>query len=357
MQTNTILQGDCATLLKTLPSSSVDFIFADPPYFMQTSGELLRVGGAKFAGVAEAWDKFKDFAHYDSFCGAWLTECKRVLKTNGSICVIGSFQNIYRLGALMQDLGFWVINDIIWAKSNPVPNFNGTRLCNAHESLLWCARDKNASFTFNYKTLKALNGGKQEKSIWEIPLCVGAERLKDKQGRKLHPTQKPEKLLEKLLLMATRPGDLILDPFFGTGTTGAVAKRLGRNFLGIEQDPIYIQAALARIKNTPIKMDAFSRLEHEKKPPKVAMKTLVNAGYLQVGQALYTPNKAKACEVLASGQVQDSSGAILSIHKMSAKILNKINHNGWDYFYTHHKGHFIPLNDLRYLYTKDNDAK
>ncbi|WP_104639610.1 DNA-methyltransferase [Helicobacter bizzozeronii] len=354
MQTNTILQGDCATLLKTLPSSSVDFIFADPPYFMQTSGELLRVGGAKFAGVAEAWDKFKDFAHYDSFCGAWLTECKRVLKTNGSICVIGSFQNIYRLGALMQDLGFWVINDIIWVKPNPVPNFNGSRLCNAHESLLWCAKDKNASFTFNYKTLKALNGGKQEKSIWEIPLCVGTERLKDKQGHKLHPTQKPEKLLEKLLLMATRPGDLVLDPFFGTGTTGAVAKRLGRNFLGIEQDPNYIQAALARIKNTPIKMDAFSRLEHEKKPPKVAMKTLVNAGYLQVGQALCSPSGVEQCQVLANGYVQDSSQAVLSIHKMSAKLLNKINHNGWDYFYTHHKGQLTPLNDLRLLYAQEH---
>ncbi|GMB89842.1 Adenine specific DNA methyltransferase [Helicobacter ailurogastricus] len=354
---NTILQGDCATILTTLPSGSVDFIFADPPYFMQTQGELLRVGGAKFAGVAEEWDKFKDFTHYDSFSQAWLAECRRVLKTNGSICVIGSFQNIYRLGALMQDLGFWVINDIIWAKSNPVPNFNGTRLCNAHETLLWCAKDKKASFTFNYKTLKALNGGKQEKSIWEIPLCVGAERLKDSKGQKLHPTQKPERLLEKLLLMATKPGDLVLDPFVGTGTTGAVAKRLGRNFLGIEKDSHYIRAALARITSTPIKMDAFSRLECEKKPPKVPMKTLVDSGYLLVGQALCSPSGVEQCQILPSGQVQDSSGAVLSIHKMSAKLLNKINHNGWDYFYTHHKGQFIPLNDLRYLYTKDNNVK
>ncbi|GLH57621.1 DNA-methyltransferase [Helicobacter ailurogastricus] len=354
---NTILQGDCATILTTLPSGSVDFIFADPPYFMQTQGELLRVGGAKFAGVAEEWDKFKDFTHYDSFSQAWLAECRRVLKTNGSICVIGSFQNIYRLGALMQDLGFWMINDIIWAKSNPVPNFNGTRLCNAHETLLWCAKDKKASFTFNYKTLKALNGGKQEKSIWEIPLCVGAERLKDSKGQKLHPTQKPERLLEKLLLMATKPGDLVLDPFVGTGTTGAVAKRLGRNFLGIEKDSHYIRAALARITSTPIKMDAFSRLECEKKPPKVPMKTLVDSGYLFVGQALCSPSGVEQCQILPSGQVQDSSGAVLSIHKMSAKLLNKINHNGWDYFYTHHKGQFIPLNDLRYLYTKDNNVK
>ncbi|CRF40746.1 DNA-methyltransferase [Helicobacter ailurogastricus] len=354
---NTILQGDCATILTTLPSGSVDFIFADPPYFMQTQGELLRVGGAKFAGVAEEWDKFKDFTHYDSFSQAWLAECRRVLKTNGSICVIGSFQNIYRLGALMQDLGFWMINDIIWAKSNPVPNFNGTRLCNAHETLLWCAKDKKASFTFNYKTLKALNGGKQEKSIWEIPLCVGAERLKDSKGQKLHPTQKPERLLEKLLLMATKPGDLVLDPFVGTGTTGAVAKRLGRNFLGIEKDSHYIRAALARITSTPIKMDAFSRLECEKKPPKVPMKTLVDSGYLFVGQALCSPSGVEQCQILPSGQVQDSSGAVLSIHKMSAKLLNKINHNGWDYFYTHHKGQFIPLNDLRYLYAEGNNAK
>ncbi len=319
---------------------------------MQTSGELLRVGGAKFSGVVAEWDKFKDFAHYDSFCGAWLTECKRVLR--GSICVIGSFQNIYRLGALMQNLGFWVINDIIWAKSNPVPNFNGNRLCNAHESLLWCARDKKTPFTFNYKTLKALNGGKQEKSIWEIPLCVGAERLKDTKGCKLHPTQKPEKLLEKLLLMATKPGDLILDPFFGTGTTGAVAKRLGRNFLGIEKDPIYIQAALERIAKIPVSMDSFSALEHESKPPKVAMKTLVNSGYLQVGQALYSPSGVEQCQVLPSGHVQDSSGVVLSIHKMSAKILNKINHNGWDYFYTKHKGQLTPLNDLRLLYAQEH---
>ncbi|BEG57798.1 hypothetical protein NHP21005_14860 [Helicobacter sp. NHP21005] len=238
-----------------------------------------------------------------------------------------------------------------------MPNFNGTRLCNAHETLLWCAKDKKTPFTFNYKTLKALNGGKQEKSIWEIPLCVGVERLKDNKGQKLHPTQKPEKLLEKLLLMATKPGDLVLDPFFGTGTTGAVAKRLGRNFLGMEKDPIYIQAALERIASTPVKMDAFSALEFEKRPPKVAMKTLVDSGYLQVGQVLYTPSKARACQVLASGQVQDSSQAVLSIHKMSAKLLNKINHNGWDYFYTHHKGELIPLNELRYLWAKSCDLE
>ncbi|WP_163565928.1 DNA-methyltransferase [Helicobacter suis] len=352
MQINTILQGNCLDILKDLPSQSVDFIFADPPYFMQTQGELLRVGGARFEGVQEDWDQFKNFAHYDDFSYLWLTQCQRLLKNRGSICVIGSFQNIYRLGYLMQNLGFWIINDIIWHKTNPVPNFTGSRLCNAHEIILWCAKDKKASFTFNYKTLKSLNQNKQEKSVWAIPICTGSERLKNQEGNKLHPTQKPEKLLEKLILMATKPHDLILDPFFGTGTTGAMAKKLGRSFLGIEKNEIYIKAAQKRIEKITISQDAMAYLELEKKPPKVSMKVLIDTGHLTIGDKLYSPDYQEKCQVLANGKVCDASGQVLSIHKMSAKILNKINHNGWDYFYIKDGMQFIPLNQLRYCYHK-----
>ncbi|WP_104748939.1 DNA-methyltransferase [Helicobacter cetorum] len=357
LEKNTILQGDCLEVLKTIKDKSIDFIFADPPYFMQTTGELLRPSGTKFNGLDEEWDKFKDFKHYDDFCFTWLKECQRILKDNGSICVIGSFQNIYRLGYLMQNLGFWILNDIIWHKSNPVPNFAGTRLCNAHESLIWCAKNQKSKVTFNYKTMKYLNNNKQEKSVWEIPLCIGKERLKDENKEKAHPTQKPEILLEKLLLMATKPNDLVLDPFFGTGTTGAIAKKLGRFFIGIEKESQYIQIATNRIENQKLDLDITALGLLETKPPKVPMKDLIKKGYLQVGQFLYSKNKELQCEILKNGNVLDDEKQELSIHKMSAKILNKINHNGWDYFYVTYKGAFIPLNDLRTIYQKECDAK
>jgi modification methylase hinfI len=353
---NTIIRGDTIEELKKIKSETVDFIFADPPYFMQTEGELLRTNGTKFDGVEDDWDKFTSFQEYDNFCEKWLKECKRILKKNGSICVIGSFQNIYRIGYLMQNLEYWIINDIIWNKSNPVPNFSGTRLCNSHETMIWCARDKKSRVTFNYKTMKYLNNGKQEKSVWNIPICNGNERLKDENGYKLHSTQKPEKLVYKMILSATKPNDVILDPFFGTGTTGAVAKKLGRNYIGIEREKKYINGAEKRIKATKIEIDKISNLELEIKPPKVPMKKLLDNGYLKWGQKLYSKDKKYFCKVVENGNVFDGEEE-LSIHKMSAKFLKRVNNNGWDYFFVNYNGDFIELNKLRYLYTEEKNGK
>ena len=254
---NTIIKGDTVKELKKLPNNSIDLIFADPPYFMQTEGELLRTDGSKFAGVNDDWDKFNSYKQYDDFCKQWLVECKRILKENGSIWVIGAFQNIYRIGYIMQNLGFWIINDVIWSKSNAVPNFMGTRFKNSHETLLWCTKSKKAKYTFNYKTMKRLNNGKQDKSVWDIGIAIGNERLKNKKGKKIHNTQKPEKLLQKIILSSSNIEDTILDPFFGTGTTGAMAKKMGRNYIGIEREQIYIKVAKKRIELVKFENNEF----------------------------------------------------------------------------------------------------
>ena len=248
MEINKIYKGDSIEVLKMLPTESIDFIFADPPYYMQTEGELLRIDGTKFNGVEDEWDKFESFQDYDNFTKQWLGECRRVLKKNGTIAVIGSFQNIYRVGNIMQDLGYWILNDIIWKKTNPVPNFSGKRFCNAHETILWCSKDKKSKITFNYKTMKFLNGDKQEKSVWEIPLCTGNERLKDEDGNKLHSTQKPEKLLMRILESCTNEGDLVLDFHLGSGTTAAVAHKMNRQYIGIEQMNYIESVTVERIK-------------------------------------------------------------------------------------------------------------
>lgn len=281
---NKILHGDCVEKLKTIPSESVDLIFADPPYFMQTEAELLRANGDKFTDADDEWDKFNSFAEYDAFCELWLKECKRILKPTGSIWVIGSFQNIYRIGYIMQNLGFWILNDVIWNKTNAVPNFGGTRFCNAHETMLWCSKGKNNKFTFNYKTMKHLNDGEQERSIWQISLCTESERIKNEYGKKTHSTQKPEALLYKVILSSSKPNDVILDPFFGTGTTGVVAKALGRNYIGLECKLKYIEIAEARLANTISKPNNIELLSLEVLPPKVPMKTLIETNYLQFGQ-------------------------------------------------------------------------
>ncbi|WP_121020829.1 DNA-methyltransferase [Helicobacter vulpis] len=345
-----ILQGNCLELLPTLPSESVDLIIADPPYFMQTHGELLRDNGEVFEGVCAPWDRFESLQAYDDFCLAWLKECRRVLKAHGSIWVMGSFQNIYRLGYLMQNLGFWILNDIVWAKPNPVPNFRGRRFCNAHESLLWCAKDKHARYTFNYKTMKALNHNKQERSIWQIGICIGSERLKGTDGKKLHPTQKPQALLEKIILASSKPGDLILDPFFGTGTTGAVAKKFKRRFLGIEQNPLFVQEATQRIaKITPV-TNPLIEASLEIKPPKVSLRELTLAGFLQEKQEFYDKQKNYICYLLEN-RLHDHQEA-LSIHQMAAKHLGKKNHNGWAYFYVFWEGDFVSIDVLRYAYAR-----
>lgn len=351
MQKDVILQGNCIEILKSIPSQSIDLVFADPPYFMQTEGELLRTNGEAFSGVDDEWDKFSSFEHYDTFCTAWLKECKRVLKKDGSIWVIGSFQNIFRLGYIMQNLGFWILGDIIWSKPNPVPNFRGSRFCNAHETLIWCAQSKNAKYTFNYKTMKYLNNNKQEKSVWNISICIGNERLKNKAGKKLHSTQKPEALLKKVILSSTKEGDIILDPFFGTGTTGAIAKKYGRHFIGIERDESYIKAANARIKQVSPRTDSITQGKLESKPPKVSLEMLKNAGFLKENEKFYDKNKKFICTLVNDNKVRDKD-EILSIHKMAAKYLNKSNHNGWNYFFICKKNTLISLDSLRYEYKK-----
>lgn len=350
---NTIIKGDTIKILKKIPDESIDVIFADPPYFMQTEGELLRTDGTKFSGVEDQWDKFKNYPEYDSFCEKWLTECKRVLKPKGTIWVIGSFQNIYRLGYIMQNLGYWILNDVIWSKPNAVPNFGGTRFQNSHETMLWCSKDKNAKFTFNYKTMKYLNGDKQDKSIWDVSICIGTERIKGSDGKKVHSTQKPEKLLYKVILSSTKPNDVILDPFFGTGTTGAVAKRLGRNFIGIEREQKYIEIAKNRISAIKEETNTITNLSLETKPPKVPMKTLIQSGYLKVGQTLYNKSGKAIATIMDTGHVTDGED-ILSIHKMCAKHFKKSTINGWSHLYTKKENDFILIDTLRYQYMEEH---
>src|SRR6187402_3110466 len=266
-----ILNGDCLEELKKLPDRSVDLVFADPPYNLQLGGDLLRPDNSKVDAVDDHWDQFESFAAYDAFTKAWMAQCQRVLKDDGALWVIGSYHNIFRVGATLQDLGFWILNDIVWRKSNPMPNFKGTRFTNAHETMIWCAKSEKARYTFNYRAMKALNDDVQMRSDWELSICSGGERLKDEAGRKTHPTQKPESLLYRVMLAASRPGDIVLDPFFGTGTTGAVARRLRRRWIGIEREPAYVAAANARIESTlPLDESAMTGVPEKSGTPRVA---------------------------------------------------------------------------------------
>lgn len=343
---NKIINGNCIDILKSFEDNSIDLIFADPPYFMQTEGELIRVEGKVFNGCDDEWDKFDTYKEYDEFCYSWLKECKRILKKTGSIWVIGSFQNIYRIGYIMQNLDFWILNDVIWSKTNPVPNFKGTRFCNAHETLLWCCKDKKSKPTFNYKTMKFLNGDKQERSVWNISLCNGNERLKDENNQKVHNTQKPEKLLYKIIMSSSKVGDVVLDPFFGTGTTGAVAKMLGRNYIGIEQDERYIKYANERINKVEFNGDLLVSEDIEKKPKRVSVEELINKGLLIVGEEFYDKNGKTIGTLTKDGKIDDKN-EVLSIHKMSAKVLNKTNNNGWTYFYIKRDNKLVLIDKLR----------
>lgn len=351
---DSIIQGDCIDILQKLPSNSIDLIFSDPPYNMQTEGELLRTDGSAFSGVTDKWDKFDSIDAYDDFCKQWLSECKRILKDDGAIWVIGSFQNIYRLGYIMQNLGFWILNDVIWSKPNAVPNFSGTRFQNSHETLIWCAKSKNSKYQFNYKTMKSLNGDKQMKSVWDIGICIGSERLKDENGQKIHSTQKPEKLLYNIIISSTKPNDVVLDPFFGTGTTGAIAKKTGRRYIGIEREEFYIKHAEKRIESIIPEMDLFSQLELEVKPPRISTKELIAKGYLKENQRLFSKDKRFSVFLCADGNVSDGVEK-LSIHKMSAKLLGRTNNNGWDYFWTEQNRNFISIDSLRYLANENKE--
>ncbi|PJF35368.1 MAG: DNA methyltransferase [Candidatus Thermofonsia Clade 1 bacterium] len=333
-----ILQGDCREILARLPERSVDLIFADPPYNLQLQRTLLRPNATEVDAVDDAWDRFDDFAAYDQFTREWLSAARRVLKDTGTLWVIGSYHNIYRVGSILQDLGFWILNDVIWIKSNPMPNFRGVRFTNAHETLLWCKKSKDQKrYTFNYHALKAMNDGKQMRSDWHIPLCTGSERL-TVDGEKLHATQKPEALLYRVILASSKPNDVILDPFFGTGTSGAVAKKLGRHFIGIEREEKYIAAAQARLAaiSAPLSADPemLGHFETKRSAPRIAFAALLEQGWLQPGQVLYfNRERDKAVTLLADGSVRTPSGERGSIHQIGALMAQKPTCNGWEHWY------------------------
>ena len=344
---NRVIVGDCITELTRLQSASVDLVFADPPYNLQLERDLLRPNNTVVDGVDDAWDKFASLADYDTFCRAWLGECRRVLKPDGAIWVIGSYHNIFRLGAALQDLGFWIQNDIVWRKTNPMPNFRGKRFTNAHETLIWAARDRKSRPTFNYEAMKALNDDLQMRSDWLFPICSGPERLKDAAGRKAHPTQKPEALLYRVLLASTNAGDLVLDPFFGTGTTGAAAKRLGRRWLGIEREAAYAAAAQARIdKAQPMPPSALETLRGKRGEPRVPFGTIIELGILEPGSALTDEHGRIRAEVKADGSLS-VAGRQGSIHRLGAEVQGKAACNGWTFWHFEVEGQRKPIDALR----------
>lgn len=349
---NTIIKGNCVEELKKLPSNSIDLIFADPPYNLQLGEKLIRPDSTEYSGVEDKWDKFSSNQEYEDFCTEWLGECKRILKDNGSIWVIGSYHNVFTLGYIMQSkLNLWFINDIIWIKHNPTPNFNGTRFNNAHETLIWATKSKESKFTFHYKSMKSFNDDKQMRSDWYLPICQGGERLKDENNVKVHSTQKPEDLLYRIILSNSNEGDIILDPFFGTGTTGAVAKKLNRNFIGIEQEDKYIKYAKERIEIIqPLDLETLE-YKIEIKESKVSIGQLIESELLSPGTCLYDKNKTYKAILLADGTLDDSQ-FVGSIHKLSARRLGKTNNNGWEYWYFYKDGTFTSINELRKIYNQ-----
>jgi modification methylase len=346
MPRETILEGDCIAAMARLPAGSVDLVFADPPYNLQLAGELRRPDNSRVAGVEEAWDRFADFAEYDRFTQAWLGACRRVLKPDGTLWVIGSYHNIFRIGAIVQDQGFWLLNDIVWRKTNPMPNFRGRRFTNAHETLLWCAMARDARYTFNYEAMKALNEELQMRSDWLIPICSGAERLKDEDGQKAHPTQKPEALLHRVLLASSRPGDLVLDPFAGSGTSGAVAKRLGRRFIGIERDPGYARLARGRIAAVSPGTRDFISLESRRDAPRIPFGNLVERGLLSPGEVLFDSNRRWTARVRADGSLiaHEHRG---SIHVVAALLQGAAACNGWSFWHVERSGKPVSIDYFR----------
>jgi modification methylase len=339
--------GDCVAEMARLAPASVDLVFADPPYNLQLGGDLHRPDGSEVDAVTAEWDRFDSFEAYDRFTRAWLAEVRRVLKPDGALWVIGSYHNIFRVGAAMQDLGFWVMNDIIWLKANPMPNFRGTRFANAHETLIWAARSKAGRPTFNYQAMKALNEGVQMRSDWWLPICSGAERMKV-DGVKAHPTQKPEALLARVLLATSAPGDLVLDPFAGTGTTGAVARRLGRRFIGIEREPRYAALAEARIAAVepldPAELDVTAGARAERRIPFGA---LVEAGRLKPGATLVCPRRRVRARVRADGSLALDGGRTGSIHQVGAAVQGTPSCNGWTFWHVEERGRLVPIDALR----------
>ena len=344
---NQVLLGDCTSIMEMLPAGSVDCIFADPPYNLQLRGELRRPDDSVVDGVDDDWDRFADFAEYDRFTRAWLGECRRLLQKDGTIWVVGAYHNIFRIGAILQDLGFWILNDIVWRKSNPMPNFRGRRFTNAHETLIWAARGRDSRYRFNYQAMKALNDDLQMRSDWLIPLCTGPERLRNQHGLKLHPTQKPEALLHRILLSSTLPDDVVLDPFLGTGTTAAVAKRLHRHYIGIERHPAYVEAALGRVRRerrTP--MAGMATTPTKRDAARLPFGALVERGVVRPGTVLSDKQGRVAATVAADGTLV-AGAARGSIHQVGAAVQNAPSCNGWTFWHVERGGRLVPLDALR----------
>lgn len=346
---DTIIKGDCVAALEKLPKHSVDAVFADPPYNLQLGGDLLRPDHSQVDACDDHWDQFASFEAYDAFTRAWLLAVKRVLKPDGSLWVIGSYHNIFRVGAILQDLGFWILNDVVWLKSNPMPNFRGKRFTNAHETLIWAVPKKDAKYTFNYEALKTFNDDLQMRSDWNLPLCTGSERLKNDAGRKVHPTQKPESLLYRVLLSSTNPGDVVLDPFFGTGTTGAVARKLGRHFVGVEREQDYIDAAQKRVDGlTPANDDVLEVSRGKRAEPRVPFGNLLEAGLIRPGDRLTCARGRHRATVRADGSLVsgEHNG---SIHKVGALVQGQSACNGWTFWHIEQDGILAPVDGLRQI--------
>lgn len=356
---NTIVQGSCIEVLKTLPDKSVNLVFADPPYNLQLRNELLRPNQTIVDAVNDEWDQFDDFAEYDTFTESWLAECRRVLKDDGTIWVIGSYHNIFRVGTIMMNLGYWILNDVIWHKTNPMPNFRGTRFQNATETLIWAKKSsEQKKYTFNYHAMKNLNDEKQMQNVWHIPLCTGPERIKVN-GRKAHSTQKPEALLYRVISSSSNPGDIVLDPFFGSGTTGAVAKKLNRNYIGIELETEYIKVAQDRLENIPQMLfdEADLVTKSKRTAPRVNFGQLIEAQYIRVGQPLYSKNRNVVATVKADSHLlwNDTAG---SIHKIAALLQGQTAYNGWEYWYCENQdGHFVSIDQLREQYRAEHNLE
>jgi len=342
-----VLLGDCVPLMGMLPPASVHCVFADPPYNLQLRGELRRPDDSVVDAVDDDWDQFSDFAAYDAFTRGWLGECRRLLRKDGTIWVIGSYHNIFRLGAILQDLGFWILNDIVWRKANPMPNFRGRRFTNAHETLIWAARGRDSRYRFNYQAMKALNDDLQMRSDWFLPLCTGAERLRNQHGLKLHPTQKPESLLHRVLLASTLPGDIILDPFLGTGTTAAMAKRLHRHFIGMERHPAYAEAAIGRVRREkPVSTEGMAATPTKREAVRIPFGSLVERGLIAPGTLLFDKQRRVTATVTADGTLV--SGTVRgSIHQVGATLQNAPSCNGWVFWHFERAGKLCPVDTLR----------
>lgn len=348
--TDTILKGDCISVMQSIPDASIDMIFADPPYNMQLGGDLKRPDNSHVDAVTDHWDQFESLEAYDRFTRAWLAEARRILKKDGAIWVIGSYHNIFRVGCALQDAGFWVNNDIIWRKANPMPNFRGTRFTNAHETLIWASKSKDSKATFHYEFLKEQNDGVQMRSDdWFIPICSGDERLKGDDEGKVHSTQKPEELLKRVILSTSRTGDVILDPFFGSGTTGAVARRLGRHFIGIDREDTYINAAKARIAAVTPETgpDGFVPFAARREKPRVSLLQVIEAGILKAGETVTDKMGRFETVICADGLLMAPDGTHKSIHKLGAESMDAPSMNGWSFWHVERGGRRIVIDEFR----------